>query len=74
VIDRPGGRAVINAEGADLDAPYVTSLFFNGKPSTQAWLTASFAKSGGILNYRLSKTAKKSWGTSPQDAPPSFGP
>jgi predicted alpha-1,2-mannosidase len=74
VIDRPGGRAVINAEGADLDAPYVTSLFFNGKPSTQAWLPASFAKSGGILNYRLSKTAKKSWGTVPQDAPPSFGP
>jgi predicted alpha-1,2-mannosidase len=74
VIDRPGGRVTINAKGAGMDAPYVTALARDGKSVTQAWLPASFAQSGGTLDYTLSKTPEKSWGASPRDVPPSFGP
>jgi predicted alpha-1,2-mannosidase len=74
VIDRPGGRVVINAKGAGMDAPYVTALSLDGKPVTRAWLAAPFALSGGTLDYTLSKTPEKSWGAGPRDTPPSFGP
>src|SRR5262249_40501506 len=47
VIDRPGGRVVIHAKGADMSAPYIATLSLDGKPVTQAWLPASFAQSGG---------------------------
>ncbi len=73
-VDRPGGRVVINAKGADMNAPYVAAFSLNGKSFTRAWLPASFVQTGGTLDYVLSKTANKSWGTGPQDVPPSFGP
>ena len=74
VITRPGGTVSIHAAGAAMDAPYVASLAVDGAASTKAWLPASFALKGGTLDYVLSKAPDKSWGASPQDAPPSFGP
>jgi predicted alpha-1,2-mannosidase len=74
VIDRPGGRVTINTKGAAMDAPYITSMSVNGMANDRPWLPASFAASGGTLDYTLSKTPDENWGSSPQDAPPSFGP
>jgi len=73
-VKRPGGRVAISAKGAAMDAPYITALSVNGRPSTQAWLPALFATNGGALDYTLSKIPKKNWGARAQDTPPSFGP
>jgi len=73
-IARPGGRTVIHASGAAPDAPFITALSVNGKPSGRAWLPASFATGGGTLDFTLSKTPGKTWGANADDAPPSFGP
>lgn len=74
VIDRPGGKITIRAKGARMDAPYIESMAVDGKPSGKPWLPASFATTGGTLDYTLSATPQKAWGAAPQDAPPSFGP
>ena len=74
VIDRPEGRVTIDAEGAGMDAPYVTAMSVNGTANEKPWLPASFARSGGALRYTLSKTPDKNWGANATDAPPSFGP
>jgi len=73
-IKRPGGRTVIHATGAATDAPFIAALSVNGKPSTRAWLPASFATTGGTLEFTLSNTPGKTWGANADDAPPSFGP
>ncbi len=73
-ITRPGWHTTIHGRGAATDAPYVIALSLNGRPATQAWLPASFAQNGGTLDYTLSKIPGSSWGTGPQDSPPSFGP
>ncbi|MFE0488826.1 GH92 family glycosyl hydrolase [Streptomyces griseoaurantiacus] len=73
VIDRPHGKDIeIRAEGAAADAPYIHSLEVNGKRTQHTWLPASFVRDGGRLDYTLSSTPDKTWGTRAADAPPSF--
>jgi predicted alpha-1,2-mannosidase len=74
LIDRPGGRVIINARGAATGATYVNALSIDGTPVTRAWLPASFAEKGGTLDYTLAKTPGKRWGSDSTDEPPSFGP
>ncbi|MFE1862691.1 GH92 family glycosyl hydrolase [Streptomyces anandii] len=72
-IHRPGGRDIsVRARGAAADAPYVRSLKVNGRTSERPWLPASFVRDGGRLDYTLSGTADRTWGTAPSAAPPSF--
>lgn len=72
-VHRPGGDVHITAKGAGTNAPYVTSLSVNGKPSAKTWLPEDFALHGGTLAYGLSRSPDKGRGTQPEDAPPSFG-
>lgn len=72
VIHRPGGDVLIRAPGAAADRPYVASLKVNGKAVTKTWLPESFAARGGTLDFVLSGTPNKSWGTQEGDQPPSF--
>jgi putative alpha-1,2-mannosidase len=74
IVNRPGGRVVINARGAEMDAPFVGSMSINGVANTKPWLSASFAMKGGALDYVLTRTPNKNWAATLQDAPPSFGP
>ncbi|KAB1141636.1 glycoside hydrolase family 92 protein [Streptomyces luteolifulvus] len=72
-IDRPYGNDIsVRAEGAGADAPYIRSLRVNGRTSDRPWLPASFVREGGRLDYTLSGTPDRAWGSSPSDAPPSF--
>lgn len=72
-IDRPRGNDIsIRANGAAADAPYITSLKVNGRTSRRPWLPASLVRDGGRLDYTLSGTPDKTWGSDPADAPPSF--
>ncbi|MFJ7967551.1 GH92 family glycosyl hydrolase [Streptomyces sp. NPDC096324] len=72
-IERPGGADIeIRARGAAADAPYVQSLRVDGRGSERPWLPASFVREGGTLDYTLSATPDKSWGSAEAAAPPSF--
>lgn len=72
-IDRPHGDDIsIHAEGAAADAPYITSLKVDGRTSERPWLPASLVRDGGRLDYTLSGTPDRTWGSDPSDAPPSF--
>jgi putative alpha-1,2-mannosidase len=73
-IRRSAGDIIIHATGAATNAPYIQSLKVNGKPTTKTWLPETFVEHGGALDFTLSPTPNKQWGTSPQDAPPSFEP
>lgn len=73
-IRRAAGDIVVKAQGAATNAPYVHSLKVNGKEVTRTWLPESFAEHGGTLEFDLSASPDKDWGTSAEDAPPSFEP
>ncbi|MFF8481296.1 GH92 family glycosyl hydrolase [Streptomyces antibioticus] len=72
-IDRPDGNDIsVRAPGAAADAPYVHALKVNGRTSDRPWLPASFVRDGGRVDFTLSGTPDRTWGTDPADAPPSF--
>jgi putative alpha-1,2-mannosidase len=69
-----GHDIVIKSKGAGTDAPYVHTLKVNGKAISKTWLPESFVSRGGTLEFDLSSTPDKQWGTGAEDAPPSFAP
>jgi predicted alpha-1,2-mannosidase len=69
-----GGDVVINAPRASRAARYVDGLTVNGAPHDQPWLRLTDVAHGATLDFQLSGTASSRWGTSPDAAPPSFGP
>ncbi|MBS1802426.1 MAG: GH92 family glycosyl hydrolase [Acidobacteria bacterium] len=73
-IHRPGRDIVINASGAGTSSPYVQALKVNGQNWTKTWLPESFVERGGTVDFNLTGTPDKRWGTAPEDAPPSFEP
>jgi predicted alpha-1,2-mannosidase len=73
-IRRAAGDIVVKAHNAGTNAPYVQSLKVNGKATTKTWLPERFVEHGGTLEFELSPTPNKQWGTSAEDPPPSFQP
>ncbi|HEV2135986.1 MAG TPA: GH92 family glycosyl hydrolase [Terracidiphilus sp.] len=73
-IRRAAGDIVVKARGAGTNAPYVQSLKVNGKSATRTWLPESFVDRGGTLDFDLSATPNKQWGSGTDNAPPSFEP
>jgi predicted alpha-1,2-mannosidase len=72
-IRRPDGNHItVRAPGAAADAPYVHALEVDGRAWHRPWLPASFVRDGGRLDYTLSTTPDRDWGSAPADAPPSF--
>ncbi len=75
VVRRANGRTIaIDAAGAAADVPYVRGLRVNGQATTRAWLPASFLSADGRLELEVGREPNRTWGASPQDAPPSFPP
>jgi predicted alpha-1,2-mannosidase len=73
VVRRNTGKVLtITAPRAAADRPFVQGLTVNGRPSTKPWLPESFVTNGGALDFTLSATPHKTWGSAPADAPPSF--
>ncbi|TDP97913.1 GH92 family glycosyl hydrolase [Labedaea rhizosphaerae] len=73
VITRPtGAKITITGAGADTNSPYVTGLKVNGQTTTSTYLPESFVNTGGTVDFQLSSTPDPSWGSKPEDAPPSF--
>ncbi|WP_328580574.1 GH92 family glycosyl hydrolase [Streptomyces sp. NBC_00370] len=68
------GRTIeVHAPHAARNAPYVRGLRVDGRRSTKPWLPATFAHTGGRLDFSLAATPDRHWGSDPTDAPPSFG-
>lgn len=75
VIRRANGVTItVRATGDNPAIPYVRALRVNGRPSTRAWVPASFVAQGGDLTFSLADAPDPRWGTGPNDAPPSFPP
>ncbi|WP_259453160.1 GH92 family glycosyl hydrolase [Streptomyces ginkgonis] len=74
LIDSAGSdRAIaIEAPGAGTEQRYIRSLAVNGTDSTASWLPESFTRTGGTLDFTLG-TTPGTWGTGPDDVPPSYG-
>lgn len=72
-VTRPTGQVItITAPGTTASNYYVQSLQVNGQTSTKPWLPASFVANGGTLQYTVGSTPNTTWGSSPNDAPPSY--
>jgi predicted alpha-1,2-mannosidase len=68
VIHGADGTLTVNARGAGDE--YVKGLTVNGKATQHTWIDLGQARA---LDFTLSPTPDKSWGTAAADAPPSFG-
>lgn len=66
-----GPRIEISAPQAADGVPYVASLKVNGRATQRVWMP--LPESGTLrLDYALSATPDVAWGSSPQDAPPTY--
>jgi predicted alpha-1,2-mannosidase len=73
-VNLSGGSALqINAPEASDAQPYVQSLDVNGNSTTSLWLPWAAVKGGATLDFALG-SSPSSWGSSPQDTPPSYSP
>ena len=71
-IDLPNGRSIsIDAPGASPSRYYVDSLRLNGRRYDRLYVPYSALKRGASLDFTLG-TRPTSWGSAPQDAPPSY--
>jgi len=69
-----GGHTLqIDAPAASDAQPYVQGLEVNGSATLSLWLPWSAVKDGVTLDFALGGSPS-TWGSSPQDAPPSFSP
>jgi predicted alpha-1,2-mannosidase len=69
----PGGPQIrVTAPGASVANKYVQSLEVNGSASSRPWLSEEFVARGGTLAFTLGSSPNTSWGSAPEDAPPSF--
>ena len=74
VISLPNGKTItISAPGASKTRFYVSSLTINGAAYTSTFVPFATLAQGSTLDWTLG-TQPTTWGTDPQDAPPSYGP
>lgn len=74
IITLPNGNEInIKAPGASPTTFYVNSLKINGQTDNNLYVPFGTLAKGANLSYSMG-TSPTSWGSAPQDAPPSFGP
>jgi predicted alpha-1,2-mannosidase len=72
-ITLPNGKTItINAPGASDTEYYVSNLKINGTPYSKLYVPFSSLSQGATLDWTLG-TTPTTWGSAPQDAPPSYG-
>ncbi len=67
-----GNLIKIEAENASRQNPYVQSLSVDDQPYEKTWLPYELLSRGATLRFKLGRLPNKDWGTTPEDAPPSF--
>jgi predicted alpha-1,2-mannosidase len=66
-----GNTITINAPGASPTEFYAKSLTINGQPDSRLYSSYGALSQGATLDWSMS-TSPTSWGSAPQDAPPSY--
>ncbi|MFT4197481.1 MAG: GH92 family glycosyl hydrolase [Pseudoxanthomonas sp.] len=70
----PGGRRLlVRAPNNSPENVYVQSLKVNGKPWTRAWIPHRLLAAGATLDFVMGPEPS-SWGSRPEDVPPSLTP
>ena len=65
-----GGELTITAPNVNWTSRYITGLRVNGQPSQHTWVSQDQIAPGARLDFTVGDTPG-SWGTAPDDAPPS---
>ena len=68
----PGRTFVIEARGTSSENRYVQSATLDGEPLERPWFYYRDLVDGGRLVLQMGPEPNKSWGSRPQDAPPSM--
>jgi predicted alpha-1,2-mannosidase len=72
VVRAPGAPTIdIVAPNAADDAPYVRMLQVNGQTTERTWIDLPL-RGSLTLNFTLAAVPDETWGTAPEDAPPSY--
>jgi len=67
-----GKTFVIEAKNVSAQNKYIQSATLNGKPYDRPWINHSDIIQGGKLVFQMGSRPNKSWGSSPDVAPPSM--
>jgi putative alpha-1,2-mannosidase len=68
----PGGTFVITAQSNSAENCYIQSATLDGKPLARPWFYHRDLADGGHLALELGPEPNRSWGSRPEDAPPSM--
>jgi predicted alpha-1,2-mannosidase len=66
-----GKEFIISARNCSEQNKYILSAKLNGKEWNRPWFSHQDIKDGGMLELVMTYKANKSWGSAPDDAPPS---
>jgi predicted alpha-1,2-mannosidase len=69
----PGKTITIVGRNAAPERPYVQRLTVDGAEHTRPWIRFGEIRDGARLVFHLASRPSLGWGSSPEDAPPSFG-
>ena len=67
-----GKTFVIEAKNVSAQNKYIQSATLNGEPLNKPWINHSDIVRGGKLVFQMGSRPNKSWGSSPEAAPPSM--
>jgi predicted alpha-1,2-mannosidase len=62
----------IEASGATASNPYIQGVQLNGRDVSRNWIWFRDISGGGSMHFALGPQPNRSWGSAPQDAPPSL--
>jgi predicted alpha-1,2-mannosidase len=72
IITLPNGKEfVISAKNSSKENQYIQSAMLNGQPLNSPWFTHNDLVNGRTLEFVMSATPNKQWGSKPEDTPPS---
>jgi putative alpha-1,2-mannosidase len=73
IIHLPNGRDfTIRAPGSSARNKYIRAATLNGRTYQRPWISHNDILAGGTLTLEMAPIPNKSWGTAPEDAPPSL--
>ena len=73
VINVGNGKTfTVEAKNVSAQNKYIQSATLNGQPWNKPWIHHDDMKKGGKLVLQMGPRPNKSWGSAPQDAPPSM--
>jgi predicted alpha-1,2-mannosidase len=67
-----GDRFTIEAQNSSRANTYIQSAVLNDRPLDRPWFHHEQLASGGVLTLNLGPKPNRTWGTRPEDAPPSM--